>query len=120
MADPCFHPSIEGAQHGAKNLAQFLDYARKSGATGAQPSNYMLESDKGFKSVKEIKDAFAKAHLSLDGVSSHCAFWVHTSSWTGTPGIRPFIPADVAKKSADQIEKWAEDYLMRLLDLCVE
>jgi len=36
MADNCFHPSIEGAQHGGKNLAQFLDYARKSGASGAQ------------------------------------------------------------------------------------
>ena len=42
MAQPCYHPSIEGAQHGAKTLAQFLDYARKSGATGAQPSNFML------------------------------------------------------------------------------
>jgi sugar phosphate isomerase/epimerase len=120
MAEPCFHPSIEGAQHGAKDLAQFLDYAKKSGAAGAQPSNYMLQSDKGFKSAKEIKDAFAKARLSLDGVSSHCPFWVHTSAWTGTTGIRPFIPADVAKKSPEQIEKWAEDYLLRLLDLCAE
>ena len=49
MAENCFHPSIEGAQHGAKSLAQFLDYAKKSGAAGAQPSNYMLQSDKGFK-----------------------------------------------------------------------
>src|SRR3989440_6320878 len=120
MAENCFHPSIEGAQHGAKSLAQFLDYAKKSGAAGAQPSNYMLQSDKGFKTAKEIKDAFSKAKLKLDGISAHCPFWVHTSAWTGTPGIRPFIPADVAKKSADQIEKWAEDYLMRLLDLCVE
>ena len=38
MAQPIYHPSIEGAQHGAKSLAQFLDYAKKSGATGAQPS----------------------------------------------------------------------------------
>ena len=35
MAENCFHPSIEGAQHGAKTLAQFLDYAKKSGAAGA-------------------------------------------------------------------------------------
>ena len=55
MAENCFHPSIEGAQHGAKNLAQFLEYAKKSGASGAQPSNYMLQSDKGFQSAKEIK-----------------------------------------------------------------
>src|SRR6266851_5147638 len=66
MAQNCFHPSIEGAQHGAKSLAQFLDYAKKSGASGAQPSNYMLQSDKGFKSAREIKDAFAKAKMKWD------------------------------------------------------
>ena len=120
MAENCFHASIEGAQHGAKNLTQFLDYAKKSGASGAQPSNYMLQSDKGFKSAKEIKDTFSKAKMSLDGVSAHCPFWVHTSAWTGTPSIRPFIPADVAKKSADEIEKWCEDYLLKLLDLSAE
>src|SRR5215468_289337 len=109
MANICYHPSIEGAQHGAKSLAQFLDYAKKSGATGAQPSNYMLQSDKGFKTAKEIKDAFSKAKLKLDGVSAHCPFWVHTTAWTGTPSIRPFIPSDVAKKYPDEIEKWAED-----------
>ena len=120
MAENCFHPSIEGAQHGAKSLAQFLDYAKKSGAAGAQPSNFMLQSDKGFKSAKEIKDTFAKAKMSLDGVSAHCPFWVHTTAWTGSPTVRPFIPADVAKKSPAEIEKWAEDYVLRLLDLCAE
>lgn len=120
MAQTCFHPSIEGAQHGAKSLAEFLAYAKKSGAAGAQPSNFMLQSDKGFKSAKEIKDAFAKAKLSLDGVSAHCPFWVHTTAWTGSPSIRPFIPGDVAKKSPAEIEKWAEDYILRLFDLCAE
>lgn len=120
MPENCFHPSIEGAQHGAKSLEQFLEYARKSGAQGAQPSNYMLQSDNGFKKASEIKDAFAKAGLSLDGVSMHCPFWVHTTAWTGSPTIRPFIPADVAKKSPEEIERWAEDYILRLLDLCAE
>ena len=120
MSQPCYHPSIEGAQHGAKSLAQFLDYAKKSGAAGAQPSNYMLQADKGFKTAKEIKDTFAKAKLNLDGVSSHTAFWVHTTAWTGSPTIRPFIPADVAKKSPAEIENWAEDYCLRLMDLCAE
>ena len=120
MAERCFHPSIEGAQHGAKSLPDFLDYAKKSGAAGAQPSNYMLQDEKGFKSAKSIKDTFAKAKLSLDGVSAHCPFWVHTTAWTGSPSIRPFIPADIAKKSAAEIEKWAEDYLLKLLDLCAE
>src|ERR1041385_8559591 len=108
MANACYHPSIEGAQHGAKSLAQFLDYAKKSGATGAQPSNYMLQGDKGLKSAREIKAAFARAKMTLDGVSSHCPFWVHTTAWTGSPTIRPFIPADVAKQSASEIEEWAE------------
>ncbi len=120
MSENCFHASIEGAQHGAKSLPQFLDYAKKSGASGAQPSNFMLQSDKGFKSAKEVKDAFAKAKLSLDGVSAHCPFWVHTSAWTTSPTVRPFIPPDVAKKSPADIEKWAEDYLLGLLDLCAE
>ncbi len=120
MAQTIFHPSVEGAQHGAKSLADFLAYAKKSGAEGAQPSNYMLQGDKGFKTAQEIKDTFAKAKMKLDGISCHCPFWVHTTAWTGSPCIRPFIPADVAKKSPDQIEKWAEDYLFGLFDLAVE
>src|SRR4249920_477874 len=117
MAQNCFHSSIEGAQHGAKSLPQFLEYAKKSGASGAQPSNYMLQSDKGFKSAKEIKDTFSKAGMRLDGVSAHCPFWVHTTAWTGSPTVRPFLPAEVARKSPADVEKWAEDYLIRLLDL---
>ena len=67
----CYHPSIEGAQHGAKSLADFLAYAKRSGATGAQPSNYMLQGGKLFKSAKEIRATFADAGLTLDGVSAH-------------------------------------------------
>ncbi len=120
MAQTIYHPSVEGAQHGAKNLTDFLAYAKKAGAAGAQPSNYMLQAGEGFKSAKEIKQTFEKAKMKLDGVSAHCPFWVQTSAWTGTPGIRPFIPGDVAKQSPEKIEKWSEDYLLRLLDLCGE
>ena len=120
MPQPCFHSSVEGAQHGAKSLPDFLSYARKAGAAGVQPSNYMLQAAKGFKSAKEIKEAFAKAKMSLDGISAHCPFWVHTTAWTGSPSIRPFIPAEVARKPAEQIERWAEDYLLGFLDLCAE
>ncbi len=120
MAQPCYHSSIEGAQHGAKNLAQFLDYAKASGAAGAQPSNYMLQADKGFQSAKAIRQEFDRVGLKLDGVSAHCPFWVHTSAWTHTTGIRPFIPEDVARKSPEEIEQWTEDYLIRLMDLCAE
>lgn len=120
MAQLCFHPSVEGAQHGAKSLSNFLAYAKRSGAQGVQPSNYMLQGPKGFQSAREIKQTFTKAKMKLDGVSAHCPFWVHTTAWTGSPSIRPFIPADVAKKSPEQIERWAEDYLLGLLDLCAE
>src|SRR5690348_16874279 len=107
-----YHPSIEGAQHGAKSLAEFLAYAKRSGASGAQPSNFMLNSGDGLKSAKEIKDAFMNEGLALDGVSAHCPFWVHTTAWTGSPTIRPFIPEEVSKKSPAEIEAWAEDYLL--------
>jgi sugar phosphate isomerase/epimerase len=120
MAQSCFHPSIEGAQHGAKSLGDFLDYAKRSGATGAQPSNYMIQAEKGFKKPREIKEIFEQRGMTLDGISSHCPFWVHTTAWTESPTVRPFIPADVAKKSANEIEKWAENYLLKLLDLCAE
>jgi sugar phosphate isomerase/epimerase len=120
MAQSCFHASVEGAQHGGKPLANFLDYAKLSGASGVQPSNYMLQGEKGFKSVKEIKDAFEQRGLILDGISCHCPVWVHTTAWTGSPTIRPFIPADVAKKSVAEIEKWAENYLLKLMDLAAE
>jgi hypothetical protein len=120
MAQSIFHPSIEGAQHGAKSLPDFLDYARLAGASGAQPSNYMLHGGKLFKSAKEIQDAFAQRGMTLDGISAHCPFWVHTSAWTGTRSGNPFIPADVAKKSPQEIEKWAETYLLKLMDLAAE
>jgi sugar phosphate isomerase/epimerase len=120
MIQSCFHPSIEGAQHGAKSLTQFLDYARAAGASGAQPSNFMLEGGKLFQSAKQIREAFDARDMALDGISAHCPFWVHTTAWTGSPTIRPFLPKDVAKKSAAEIEKWAESYLLKLLDLLGE
>lgn len=120
MAKPCYHASIEGAQHGAKTLTQFLAYAKKSGAAGVQPSNYMLDGPKGLQTSRHIKQQFSKMKLRLDGVSAHCPFWVHTTAWTGSASIRPFLPEDVAKQSPLTIEKWAEDYCLRFLDLCAE
>lgn len=120
MAQVIYHPSVEGAQHGAKSLADFLDYAKAAGAAGVQPSNYMLQDGDGFKSVQEIKDTFEQRGMKLDGVSCHCPIWVHTTAWTGSPTIRPFIPADVAKQSPEKIEQWAETYMLKLMDLCAE
>lgn len=121
MAQICYHPSIEGAQHGAKSLPDFLDYAKASGAAGAQPSNYMLGNGKGgFLKAKEIKAQFADRGMALDGISAHCPFWVHTSAWTGTKSGNPFIAPDVAKLPPEKIEKWHETYLLKLMDLAAE
>lgn len=121
MTKILFHTGIEGGQHGAKGLEGFLDFAKKSGAAGAQPSNYMLEDGKGgFRSAAEIKSQFESRGLKIDGFSTHCIFWVHTTAWTASPTIRPFIPADVARKSPAEIEQWCESYLLRFMDLTVE
>lgn len=120
MSQPLFHPSIEGAQHGAKSLPEFLGFARNAGAAGAQPSNYLLETKGGFLSATAIREAFAEAELKLDGISAHCPFWAHTTAWTGSPTIKPFLPQDVAAQSPEKTEQWLEDYLLRLLDLCAE
>ncbi|MBD3265831.1 TIM barrel protein [bacterium] len=116
MAQPVFHTSIEGAQHGPKGLEGFLDFAKNSGADGAQPSNFMIEG----KSASEIKNAFDSRGLKLDGISMHCPFWVHTTAWTGSPTVKPFLPGDVASKSPAEIEQWAEDYILRCFDVCAE
>lgn len=120
MASALFHASIEGAQHGAKSLDQFLTFARQSGAQGAQPSNYLLQDGDRLMSAAAIRSAFERHQLRLDGISAHCPFWVHTTAWTGSPTIRPFIPAEVARLAPEKIEAWAEDYLLRLFDLCSE
>ena len=73
-----------------------------------------------FQSASDIKKAFDSRGLHLDGISMHCPFWVHTTAWTKSPTIRPFIPREVAKKSPEEIEQWAEDYLLRALDFAAE
>lgn len=116
-----FHASVEGAQHGPKGLDGFLKFAHDAGAAGAQPSNYMLEdADGGFLSAAVIKKKLAEHALRLDGVSAHCPFWVHTTAWTESKTIGPFLPPDLASKSPKDIEQWVESYLLKLLDLCAE
>ena len=123
MSKSIFHSSIEGAQHGPKGLDNFLAFAKQSGAGGAQPSNYMLDaSDDGmkFKTADEIKSAFEKNGLKMDGISGHCPFWLHTSLWTGTKSGNPFVHGSQAGKSVDQLESFYEDYCLRLMDLMAE
>ena len=123
MSKPIFHASIEGAQHGAKGLDEFLQFAKQSGAAGAQPCNFMLESAEdgtAFKSVQDINDTFDKHGLQLDGISGHCPFWVHTSAWTGTKSGHPFIHGPNQNRSPSELEKFYEDYCLRLMDLCSE
>lgn len=119
-----FHSSIEGAQHGPKGLDQFLAFARASGGAGAQPSNYMLEADgsdgKAFKPGKEIRDTFEKHGLKIDGISAHCPFWLHTSAWTGSKSGLPFTHGPLHTGSPAEVERFYEDYILRLLDTCAE
>jgi len=116
-----YHASIEGAQHGAKSLAQFLDYAKAAGAGGAQPSNYMLnDGNGGLKKAKEVRETFESRGMLLDGISAHCPFCVHTSIWTGTKTGNAFIAPDLAKESPEKIEAWHENYLLALMDLAAE
>ena len=121
MAKTVFHASIEGAQHGSKTLEEFVIFAKNSGATGAEPSNYHVENgNDGFKSAQEIKEVFTKYDMKLDGISCHCPLWVHTTAWTESKTIRPFLPKDVWTKSAAEIEAWCEDYVLTYFDLCSE
>lgn len=122
MARQVFYEALEGAQHGPKGLDGFLDFVKGAGGAGAQPSNYMLQTPDGggFRSADEIKESFSARELRIAGVSAHCPFWVHTTAWTESPTIRPFIPGDIAKLSPQGIETWAEEYLLRLMGLCAE
>ncbi len=120
MAKYVLHPSIEGAQHGAKSLDEFLAFAKKSGASGAQPSNFIVEKGDRFYSAQEIRDHFEKHELKMDGISNHCITWAHTTAWTESKTIRPFLPREVWKKSPAEIEAWCEDYILRFFDLAAE
>jgi sugar phosphate isomerase/epimerase len=116
-----FHPSIEAAQHGPKGLEGFVEFAMQAGAVGCQPSNFMLEDGKGdFLPASKINEVFEDSGLLLDGISAHCPFWVHTTAWTESKTILPFIPAEVAQMSPEGIEAWAESHILRLFDLCGE
>ena len=104
-----FHASVEGAQHGGKGLEDFVRFAKAAGAAGCQPSNFMLNDpdngdDGGLLPPAWIRDIFARHEMLLDGVSAHCPFWVHTTAWTGSKTIRPFLSEEVAKLSERAIE----------------
>lgn len=121
MKKNAFHSSIEGAQHGDKTLPDFLGFAKQSGACGAQPSNFHLnDSSDGFLKADHIRTLFKEHDLAIDGISAHCPFWVHTTAWTGSPTLRPFLPKEIAKYGVAKIEEWAEEYILRLLDICAE
>lgn len=121
MAKPIFHTSIEGAQHGGKSLDEFCKFAKGAGADGAGPSNYHVQkSDTEFMSAKEVKAIFEKNQIKLDGISCHCPFWAHTTAWTGSKTVRPFLPKSVWQKSEKEAEAYLEDYLLRFMDLCAE
>ena len=69
MSKNVFHASIEGAQHGAKTLDEFVNFAKTAGASGAEPSNYHIEDGNGgFKKAKEISDIFDKHGFKYHGL----------------------------------------------------
>ncbi len=115
-----FHPSLEGAQHGDKSLNELIVFAKNAGAVGVQPSNFHLQSnpDGTLMSVESVKEIFEQhPGFKLDGISVHCPTWVHTSAWTCTKTIRPFIPVQLLTESPTNVEKWMETYILKLLDL---
>jgi sugar phosphate isomerase/epimerase len=121
MARTIFHASIEGAQHGAKSLEELVVFAKNAGAAGVGPSNYHVEDGNGgFKSAQEIRDTFEKHDMKLDGISCHCPLWAHTTAWTGSKTVRPFLPKEVWSKSPAEVEAWCEDYILRFFDLSSE
>lgn len=63
---------------------------------------------------------YTRRGMMLDGISAHCPFWVHTTAWTESPTIRPFIPAALAKMPVEKIEQATEKYILDFLDLCAE
>ena len=114
------HASLEGAQHGGKSLSELVSFAKKAGCKGVQPSNFHCQNPDGSLMTAQAVRAHFPDEFRLDGISAHCPFWVHTTAWTGSPTIRPFVPADIARKSPEEIEQWAEDYILKLLDLASE
>lgn len=120
MAKTIFHTSIEGAQHGGKSLDEFVAFAKNAGADGAGPSNYHVEKGDGFMSGKEVKETFEKHGMKLDGISAHCPFWAHTTAWTGSKTVWPFLPEALRKESPEKAEAHMENYLLKFMDLCAE
>lgn len=116
-----FHASLEGAQHGGKDLATFAAFTKAAGGLGIQPSNFQLQDGEGnLLSAATIRGILEEQEMRLDGISAHCPFWVHGAAPFKTKSIRNFVPAHVARMSVEEIVQWEEDYICHLLDLCKE
>lgn len=116
-----FHSSLELGQHGDKGLEGCLKFGKKVGCEGVQPSNYLLQRPDGsLMSAPEIRSLFDSHELKIDGISAHCMFWAHGTAHTGSPTIRPFLPAHLHGASVEEIEEWTEAYLIELMNLSSE
>ena len=80
----------------------------------------MLPRDKGFKSAKEIKDTFAKAKMTLDGVSAHCPVWVQHHRLDRKPHDSPVYSRRRGQEICRRNRKMGGGLFLRLLDLCAE
>lgn len=112
-----FISALEGAQHGGKKLPELVKFCEAAGFDGVQPSNYHFQLDDGTVMTPEQAGTALAGKVKLVGISAHCLTWVRGSAWTGTPCIRPFIPAKLHNASIAEIEQWADDTMRRTLDL---
>ena len=122
-AKPIFktHASIELGQHGDKDLATAAAYSKANGGGGILPSIYHLMKDPAtswaFKDPAEIRSILEAGEVQFDGASMHCLFWVLGTAFSGSPTIRPFLPPSMHNASIAEIEAFAEDGVLKALDL---
>jgi sugar phosphate isomerase/epimerase len=115
MGKILYHSSLEGAQHGGKDLRTFARFAKANGAAGIQPSNYQVAG----LTAKQIADIAAEEGVSIDGISAHCPAYILLAAHTRTPGCLPFLPEGI-RNSPEKWESWAEEELLRVIGLLHE
>ena len=111
------HSSVEAAQYGKQTLPELLDFAKRIGAKGVQPTSGHLEDDKGgFTPPDKVRKEFADRGLTWDGISAHGPFWALLAAWTGTVTCRPFIPEDKRAAEPKVVEDHVRGYCLDFLD----
>lgn len=121
MAKRLFHASLEGAQHGGKDLLTLIRFGKASGCKGVQPSNFhVTKSDGSLMKPKDVVGMFEGEGMMLDGFSAHCPWWVAGTAWTGSKTVLPFTPPGVDRSTPAKIEEGTVDYIRRFNDFSAE